>query len=112
MLLKSFFKVRYEQVKKGVFHILPEFINDKCDDLMCRGGDFYAVYNEETGLWSNSLSDVVAIVDNALFKFRQENQFPEDAVIIVKALRENSTGIYKQFINYVKTAPDNYRDLN
>ena len=38
--------------KRGIIEIYPKFIIRKSSDLMIRGGDFYAIWIEERGLWS------------------------------------------------------------
>lgn len=46
--------------------IRPKFIMKKTSDLMIRGGDFYAVWVEERGLWSTDEDDVITCIDKAL----------------------------------------------
>ena len=47
----------------GVTEIYPKFIIRKSTDLMIRGGDFYAVWVEDLGLWSTDEDDLIRIVD-------------------------------------------------
>ena len=49
--------------KGGVIEVYPKFIIKKTEDLMIRGGDFYAIWDEESGLWSTSEETVVRLVD-------------------------------------------------
>ena len=44
--------------KRGIIEIYPKFIIKKSSDLMIRGGDFYAIWVEERGLWSTDEQDV------------------------------------------------------
>lgn len=55
----DFMKISTRQIKKGVTEIFPKFVLKKSSDLMIRGGDFYAVWNEDTGLWSTDEEDVI-----------------------------------------------------
>ena len=53
----------------------------KSKDLMIRGGDFYAVWMEDEGLWSTDEEDALQIIDRELDKYAKENQqrFSSDA---------------------------------
>ena len=58
--------------KSGV-EIYPKFrLYPKSQDLMIRGGDFYAVWREDIGLWSTNEDDALAIIDNELMKKTEE----------------------------------------
>ena len=52
--------------KKDSLEIYPKFIIGKGTDLMVRGGDFYAVYDETTGLWSTDEDKVKNIIDQEI----------------------------------------------
>ena len=45
---------------------------------MIRGGDFYAIWDEEAGLWSNDEQDALRIIDRELEKFKEENEHKFD----------------------------------
>ena len=46
--------------KKGDVEIYPRFrLYPKSQDLMIRGGDFYAIWLEELGLWSTDEQDAL-----------------------------------------------------
>ena len=50
--------------KKGTLEIYPKFkMYPKSKDLMIRGGDFYAVWMEDEGLWSTDEEDALQIVN-------------------------------------------------
>ena len=48
----DFLMISTRSTKRGVIEIYPKFIIKKSSDLMIRGGDFYAIWIEERGLWS------------------------------------------------------------
>ena len=52
--------------KKDSLEIYPKFIVGKRSDLMVKGGDFYAVYDETTGLWSTDEDKVKNIIDKEI----------------------------------------------
>ena len=61
--------------KKGRIEIYPKFIVKRSTkDLMIRGGDFYAIWVEELGLWSTDEDDVIRLIDIELDKFAAENR--------------------------------------
>lgn len=70
----DFMKISTRQVKKGVTEIFPKFVLKKSSDLMIRGGDFYAVWNEDTGLWSTDEEDVINMVDAALYEYTKKQE--------------------------------------
>ena len=48
----DFMMVATRSVKKDLVEIYPKFIIRKTDDLMIRGGDFYAIWVSDRGMWS------------------------------------------------------------
>lgn len=52
--------------KKGIVEIYPKFIIKKSSDLMIRGGDFYAIWVKERGLWSTDEEDALQLIDREL----------------------------------------------
>ena len=64
----DFLIISMRSTKTGV-EIYPKFrLYPKSQDLMIRGGDFYAVWIEELGLWSTNEDDALSIIDNELSK--------------------------------------------
>lgn len=51
---------------KGPLEIYPKFVIKKSLDLMIRGGDFYAIWVEERGLWSTDEQDALQLIDREL----------------------------------------------
>ena len=69
----DFFKVSTKSVKREVVEIYPKFIiKNPSDDLMIRGGDFYAVWLEDQGVWSTSEQDVIRLIDKELDRYFEE----------------------------------------
>ena len=55
-----------ENKKRGITEsitIAPKFLIGKSQDLMIRGSDFYAVWDDEEGLWSKKERTVNKIID-------------------------------------------------
>ena len=70
----DFFIISTRSPKKDVIEIYPKFIVKKSNDLMIRGGDFYAVWVEELGLWSTDEEDALRIIDRELDRYKEENR--------------------------------------
>ena len=78
----DFMMVSERLVKKGgleTWEVYPKFkIKNPSEDLMIKGKDFYAVWDERKGMWSTSEQDVIEIVDGELDRYRKENQAKYD----------------------------------
>ena len=72
--------------KKGTTEIYPKFkIKNPSEDLMIRGGDFYAVWDDRYGRWSTNEQDLIELVDASTDEFANEykKNHPEDNVIVL-----------------------------
>jgi len=64
----DFLCIATRSTKNGV-EVYPKFrLYPKSQDLMIRGGDFYAVWIDELGLWSTNEDDALSIIDSELTK--------------------------------------------
>lgn len=64
----DFYKIGLKETRNG-FIVRPRFqINLNTKDLLIRGGDFYAVWNPDTKLWSTSEGTIVEMIDNEIRK--------------------------------------------
>lgn len=72
----DFFRISLRQSKndKGVMEVYPKFIVKESKDLMIRGGDFYAIWNEEAGLWSTDKEVARELIDHELDIFVKEHK--------------------------------------
>ena len=70
--------------KRGVIEIYPRFIIKKSSDLMIRGGDFYAIWLEDIGMWSTDEQDALQLIDRELDKYAAEhkNSFESEPKIL------------------------------
>src|SRR5574344_30294 len=57
----------------GGIEVYPKFIVSKSNDLMIRGGAFYAIWDEEKRLWSTDEYDAVRLIDAELDQFGKDN---------------------------------------
>lgn len=109
----DFFTAESTTTNKGNV-IAPTFYNKRFKDLMVRGRSFYAVWNEETGLWSRDELDVISIVDSELQAKYNEcmAQGFSARVEWMKNTRSNQSNTYKTYLGWVKDLPDIYKPLD
>ena len=89
----DFLMIATRSKKKGLIEVYPKFIIKKSSDLMIRGGDFYAVWVEELGLWSTDEEDVIKLVDRELDKYAEENRQRFDGSVVVLHMWDAESGI-------------------
>lgn len=112
----DFFMISCSSPKKDVLEVYPTFIikaNSK--DLMIRGGDFYAVWNEDTELWSTSEDDVRDQVDRSLKQWVEEHKDYCDSfpVVKIKYMWNSDSGVIDKWHKYVqKQMRDCYHQLD
>ena len=89
----DFLIISTRQTKNGV-EIFPKFrLYPKSQDLMIRGGDFYAIWREDLGLWSTNEDDALAIIDSELSKAADEyEQKHPDARVVPLYTWDSSSG--------------------
>ena len=105
----DFYKVCTRAVKKSI-EIYPEFLIARSKDLMTRGGAFYAVWNEEKGMWSTDAYDVCQMIDRDLAKKKEE--LNTTAPVSVKWINSFSSSSWMNFVKYTKSLPDNFHNLD
>ena len=68
----DFLMISTRTPKKGILDIYPKFKITNSKDLMIRGGDFYAIWVEERGLWSTDEQDAVRLIDREVERYFEE----------------------------------------
>lgn len=114
MMSPDYFEIQRRDIKKGVVELSPTFIvKSKSKDLMIRGQDFYAVWDNEEGLWSKSEDVVIRQVDSALEEKKNYIQSKEDCSVIVRYMWDGSSGSIDKWHKYVqKQMRDSYQPLD
>lgn len=90
---------------KGIYYCQPEFLVVDTKDLMIKGGKFYAVYDETTGLWKRKLNDVVRIIDKETKKYVAEHK-NEDVAHKPLYMKYASHGVVDKWKKYVERQMD------
>ena len=71
----DFLMIAARRAKRGnIVEVYPKFIIDKSEDLMIRGGDFHAVWMEETKLWSTDENDAIRLIDRELDRYAEAHK--------------------------------------
>lgn len=97
-----------ERSKRDEIEIFPDFQTGDVKDILGRGKGFYAIWDEDAGLWSTKENDVQRLVDKELWDYVEE--FKRDrhygGRITVKTLKSNSSGMWNAFTQYMRRFPD------
>lgn len=107
------FMIISTKAKDGKLEIRPKFIIKKSKDLMIRGGDFYAIWLEEKGIWSQEEDDALDLIDQELKAFKKEKEKSFEGVIDIAYIRDAESGIIDKWHKYCqKQMRDNYHMLD
>lgn len=96
----DFFMISTRSTKRGVIEIYPRFLVKKTHDLMIRGGDFYAIWIEERGLWSTDEHDALQLIDRELKNYANNNAATFDAEIRVLYMWDAASGMIDTWHKY------------
>ena len=114
----DFLMVSTKIPKKGILEVFPKFKITNSKDLMIRGGDFYAIWVEERGLWSTDEQDAITLIDRevkAEFERIKEDVRNGEEPMTVKALYmwDASSGMIDSWHKYCqKQMRDNFHPLD
>lgn len=88
----DFFTVATRSKKPGYIEIYPKFQVKPTEDLMLRGGDFYAIWVEDRGLWSTNEYDAVQLIDRELTRYAEEHKSELDGNVKISYMRDAESG--------------------
>ena len=110
----DFLVISTRATKRGTVEIYPKFrLYPKSNDLMIRGGDFYAVWIEELGLWSTDEHDALRLIDSELEQFAKEYKRTNDGIVKVLRMQDSESGMIDAFHKYCqKQMRDSYEMLD
>jgi energy-coupling factor transporter ATP-binding protein EcfA2 len=104
----DFFKIK-ERNKNGVVEIYPDFKICRSKDLMVRSKSFYAIWDEERGVWSTDEYDVQRLVDVAL---KEHASKITEAPTKVRYMADWSSKAWHDFRSYMSHISDNAHQLD
>ena len=109
----DFLMISTRSTKRGTIEIYPKFIIKKSADLMIRGGDFYAIWIEERGLWSTEEQDALQLIDYELDHYAEENRQRFDSDVKILHMWDAESGMVDVWHKYCqKQMRDSFRMLD
>lgn len=98
--------------KKDLIEIYPKFRVGRSKDLMIRGGDFYAVWDEEESVWATDQDTVIRLIDKALDEYASKVD-DGDSHVVIKHMRDSESGSIDRWRHFVqKQMEDNWVPLD
>ena len=110
----DFLMVSARHKKNGPVEIYPKFIIKKSEDLMIRGGDFYAVWVEDKQRWSEDEQEALRLIDMELDRYAESKKetFADKNVKILH-MWDAESGMIDVFHKYCqRQMRDNFVELD
>lgn len=99
--------------KKDVVEIYPKFLIKETTDLMIRGGDFYAVWDENAGLWSTNELDALNMIDRELDNFANNMRSKTESQLKILYMWDSDSGMIDKWHAYCqRRMRDSYYNLD
>lgn len=111
----DFLMVATKPSKRGSVEIYPKFIVKKSNDLMIRGRDFYAIWDEENRTWSQDEQTAIYLIDKEVDEFAKKAManMVNTQNVTVKHMWDAESGVIDIWHKYVqKQCRDNYKPLD
>lgn len=117
----DFYKIAERSTTRGrdkeivSIDIYPDFIVRRSKDLMIRGKSFYAIWNDETGMWSKDEYDVSKLIDQDMYGYvdiMKKNVKLQDVPVKVMSMASFRSNTWKNYRQYINMMADNYHELD
>ena len=109
----DFYRIVEKPAKNGVVEIFADFTIVRSKDLMVRGKQFYAIWDEEKGLWSTDEYDVQRLMDKELFAHKDEMMRKNTGLAYqVRSLGSFGSASWLSYRNYIGHLTDSYHILD
>lgn len=96
--------------QKAILEVYPSFRVKRSKDLMVRGKQFYAIWDEDKGLWSTDEFDVQRLIDADIMAY--EVKTPGIFEVYRKTLGNFNTNSWLTYRNYVGHLENNFHQLD
>jgi energy-coupling factor transporter ATP-binding protein EcfA2 len=108
----DFYQILTRETKNKEMELYPDFVVGRSQDLMVQGRGFYAIWDEELGLWSRDEYDVQRLVDDDLQ--READRLYEETGIryTVKYLSSFNTNTWTMFKKFLANISDSSHPLD
>lgn len=109
-------EIKTQNGKELVAVVVPAY-RARSQDLMRKGGDFYAVVNPATNMWSTNPSDLVGIIDDQLYSYREKIaeqdgngdwRTKSGKRVLVDSIDDSTTGRLKQLNQWMNNLSPNH----
>ena len=109
----DFLLISRKPLRGGGVELYPHFRTHSNKDIMTKGGDFYAIWDEKEGLWSKDQDTAISLIDSALDEYKAAHPL-ESGYYVVKYMWDSDSGSIDKWRKYVtKQAPVNsYHQLD
>lgn len=115
----DFVQVRHKEKQKNaggsrqtIIEVFPAFAVLPSRDLMVRGKEFFAIWDEDAGFWSTDEYRARELIDRELYAYADTLTAPEDGYISVHSLQDFSSQAWSSWRRYLNSLPDHYQDLD
>ena len=96
----DFMTISVSKGKRHINEVRPNFMMVHSSDLMIRGGDFYAIWDEERQIWSTDEQDAIRLIDAELDIFIKDNLDKFDGELKPFYMRNASSGMIDTWHKY------------
>ena len=95
--------------RPGVMEAKPGFLNLNSRDIMLRDGEFVAIWNPETGLWSKDEFDVVTLIDSDVRKYVEKSPYES---IEPRFCVSEKDGVWRRYRQWAKNMVNTVQPLD
>jgi len=104
----DFYNISVKEKRDGPPQLYPDWSVGRSKDLMVRGRSFYAIWDEEAGLWSTDEYDVQRLVDKELHEYSKEH----GGGFQILNLKSFNTQVWSSFRKFIQNISDNSHTLD
>jgi energy-coupling factor transporter ATP-binding protein EcfA2 len=109
----DFYQILSKETKdKSGIELYPDFIVGRSQDLMVQGRTFYAIWDEEKGLWSRDEYDVQRLVDEHLEAEADRLRKKTGIEYTIRSMRSFNSNAWSQFRKFLANISDNNHPLD
>ena len=110
----DFYKIKTSVPKRssGIIEVYPDFQTCNSKDLMIRSKEFYAIWDEELGRWTQDPCEMIRLIDSDLDKYVEAHK---DSLITgyqIKYVHDYDSGVWEKLLKFMKSMFDTYKPLD
>jgi len=99
----DFIRVAYKEDKTGIRQFYPALQAIESQDLVVRGGQFAAIWDESVGLYNRRMSHMPTVIDRAFVSMVGEQMRPGDSIMKV---RDFDNQIFNRMLSLIRGIGD------